>query len=273
MPTVAEVLKSAGLTDEQITAMDAKALAGFTTVLSAAEAERSQAELAQRAANDFYETQITPALNTWGSKEAELTARVEYYKTIADKAKDNGFIAEVPPFKAGETTQPRTEGGRFVANANPVAGSPDLARVRQDLGTALGNLADLQWSYRKLNDGKEMPDSPTKLAEEAAAQRMGLVEYAAKKYDFAGREKALADADKAKERDAIRKEAIEERDKFYAERGGANPNVRQGAVSQFAEVKKAVAEGKRQDPLQMTREQRHAATAAAIRQDTAERVQ
>ena len=40
MPTVAEVLKQAGMTDEQIAALDAKAMTGLGTVLSAAETER-----------------------------------------------------------------------------------------------------------------------------------------------------------------------------------------------------------------------------------------
>src|ERR1700692_1762180 len=263
MPTVAEVLKQAGMTDEQIAALDAKAMRGFGAVLSAAETERQQAELAQRAANQLYEEQITPALNAWGNKEATLSAERDYYKTLAEKAKDGGFVAEVPPFQPG-----RAQNGQFTANTNTVPGSPSLADFENKAGAAIGILTDLQWKYQSLY-GKVMPDAPTALLAEATAQRMPLADWAAKKYDFAGRQESIAKEAKDKEREAIRKEVAEERDKYWAERTGRNPNTRQGETSQFAEVRKAVAEGKREDPLKMSREQRHAATAQAIRQDVA----
>ena len=46
MPTVQEVLKQSGLTDEQITALDAKAISAFTGVLTTAEQERQAAQQA-----------------------------------------------------------------------------------------------------------------------------------------------------------------------------------------------------------------------------------
>lgn len=265
MPTVAEVLKQAGLDDTQIAALDAKAMAGFTSLLSTAETERQQAELAQRAANQMFEEQITPALNAWGNKEATLSAERDYYKTLAEKAKDGGFVAEVPPFQPAQVRGP---GGQFVANGNQVPGSPSFQDFENRAGAAIGILTDLQWKYQSLY-GKVMPDAPTALLAEATSQRMPLADWAAKKYDFAGKQAAIQKETADKERDAIRKEAVEERDKFWAERTGSNPNIRQGQASQFADVRKAVAEGKREDPLKLSREQRHAATAAQIRQDIA----
>ncbi|HTF69165.1 MAG TPA: hypothetical protein VK638_41445, partial [Edaphobacter sp.] len=137
MPTVAEVLKSAGLTDEQIAGIDAKAVEGFTTVLSTAAQERAQAELAQRAATQMFENEITPALNAWGTKETNLTAERDYYKTLAEKAVDGGFAAAAPPFKE----QQRGPGGQFVANANAVPGSPNMQEFESKIGNALGNLS------------------------------------------------------------------------------------------------------------------------------------
>lgn len=264
--TVADALKQAGMTDEQIAALDAKAITGFTTVLTTAEQERQQAELAQRAATQMFEDEITPALNAWGKNEAILSAERDYYKTLAEKARTGGFITEVPPF---QPAQSRGEDGKFVANTNVVPGSPNLQDFERKLGAAFGTLADLQWKYRSLHGGKEMPDSPTRLSDEAAAQRMPLVDYVAKKYDFAGKQTAMEKEAKDKEREAIVKETTEARDKYWAERVGSNPNVRMAQTSQFADIKKAVTEGKREDPLKMTREQRHAATAAAIREDVA----
>jgi len=261
MPTVAEVLKSAGMTDEQIASIDAKAVEGFTNVLSTAEQERLAAETAQRAANELFEKQITPALNEWGNKEANLVAERDYYKTLADGAKSGGFVAEVPPF------QPRNvQDGRFVANSNAVPGSPNIDEFRTQVGSALGMIADLQWNYNKLFGGP-MPDSPTALGEEAGRNRMSLADWAARKYDFDGRRKTMAAEESQKREDSIRKEERERVTREYAEKYSANPNMRQGQVSQFAELKKGVTEGKRADPLKMTPDERKSATATAIRQD------
>lgn len=258
MPTVAEILKSAGMGDEDIAKLDAKAVTAMSGVLTAAEQAQQQAELAQRAAQQMFENEITPALNGWGQKEANLTAERDYYKTLATKAKDGGFVAEVPPFQAGAPTP--------VA-PNVVPGMPSLQELEQKLGGAFGTLSDLQWQYRSLH-GREMPDAPTALASEAAAQRMSLAEYAAKKYDFAGRKAAMAADEKKKSEDAIRKAAIEETDKKWAEKIGSNPNVRQAQVSNYSELKKGVTDGKRPDPLKLgTREQRHAATRANIQRE------
>lgn len=243
--------------DEEIAKLDAKAVTAMSGVLSAAEQERQQAELAQRAASQMFENEITPALNSWGQKEANLTAQLAYYKELAVKAKDGGFLAEAPPFQAGTVPPP----------ANVVPGMPSLAELEQKLGGAFGTLSDLQWQYRSLH-GREMPDAPTALAAEAAAQRMSLADYAAKKYDFAGRKAAMQAEERKKSEDAIRKAAIEETDKKWAEKVGSNPNVRQAQVSNYSELKKGVTDGQRPDPLKMgTREQRHAATRANIQRE------
>jgi hypothetical protein len=269
-PTVAEVLKSAGMDDTAIAALDAKVIAGFTGVMTTAAAEREAAELAQRATSQMFDNEITPALNAWGTKEANLEAERDYYKTLAGKAKDGGFIAEVPPFKAGEV-QPRNTGGQFVPNAVP--GSPNFAELESKVGSALGTLSDLQWTYQTLHGGKVMPDSPTALAAEAAAQKMGILDYAAKKYDFAGKKATIEREATEASHKKIRDDAIADRDKYWAERAGSNPNVRPAQASAFAELKKGVTDGTRVDPLKMSREQRHAATAAGIRKDMAEQVQ
>ena len=44
MPTVNEILKQSGLNDEQIAALDAKAITAFTGVLTTAEQERKTAQ-------------------------------------------------------------------------------------------------------------------------------------------------------------------------------------------------------------------------------------
>jgi hypothetical protein len=271
MPTAAEILKTAGLDDATIAALDAKAITAFETMMTTAERERQQAEIEHRAAIQLYDEKISPALNTWGNNEANLTAERDYYKTLAAKAKDGGFIAEVPPFQPANGAS-RGPDGKFVPGANPVPGSPSFQEIENKVGNALGTLADLQWKYRSLY-GKEMPDSPTALAAEAAAQRLSLIDHAAKKYNFAGKEQELKAAEQKAHDDAIRKEERESVERKYAEAGGANPNVRQAQVSRFAEIRKGVQEGTRPDPLKLTPDQRHAATTAAIRQEISQTVQ
>lgn len=268
MPTTQELLKSAGWTEADITAFDATKMKGIETVFATAEQNRQAAELAQRSATEMFENQITPALNKWGNDETNLKAERDYYKAQAEGAVAGGFVAAVAPFKAAESRDP---GGRFMPNANPVPGSPDFKAFEGQVVGAMGTLADVQWKYRKLF-GEEMPDSPTSLGSEAAAQKLSFADYAARKYDFAGKEAAKQAADLKAREDAIRKDEREAVERKFAEQGGLNPDVRQAQVSRYAEIRKAVADGSRPDPLKMTREQRHAQTAAAIRQETAARV-
>jgi hypothetical protein len=77
--TVEEVLRQSGLTDEQIAALDAKIINGFTGVLSTAEQERQaaaqareSAEIAKRSNEKFYDETIAPSLNTWATERANL---------------------------------------------------------------------------------------------------------------------------------------------------------------------------------------------------------
>jgi DNA-binding beta-propeller fold protein YncE len=125
------------------------------------------------------------------------------------------------------------------------------------------------WKYRTLYDGKEMPDSPTAIIREATAQRMSPSDYAAKKYDFAGREKAKRDTDQKAHDDAIRKETEEKKDREWSEKMSSNPDLRRGEVSGFSTLQKAVDAKQRPNPLGMTREERHRATSQAIQKDIA----
>jgi hypothetical protein len=157
MPTVAEVLKQSGLTDEQIAALDAKVVSGFGSVLATAESERQDAkaaaaqaeqdrkaaataaekaeqdrlatvaaqeaaEVARRANAEFYDQSIAPALNNWGTEKSNLEAQVAYYKAQNEGARAAGFIpAEAPAFQVPSPQpvngQARDANGRYVSNA------------------------------------------------------------------------------------------------------------------------------------------------------------
>ncbi len=130
---------------------------------------------------------------------------------------------------------------------------------------------DLTWKYTSLY-GTPMPDSPTALIAEANAQRMDPVSYAAKKYDFAGKEAAKKAEEQKKHDDAITQAAVAENDKKWEERVGNNPMVRQAEASKFSVLDKAVKANERPNPLGMsgmTREQRHEITRQSIQKEMA----
>jgi hypothetical protein len=277
MKTVEEILRESGLTDEQIKALDAKVVAGVTTVLSTASQTLDAAELAKRAQQEQYDKEIAPALDKWANDQTNLAAERDYWKTMAEKAKEGGFIPAATPFTpptTATTTTTTTAGGRdtsgrFVAGANPVPGSPQYM-TREDGFQAI---TAAQWTiseYMRLHNGAPPPDEMATLANEAAQAHMPYRQYVEKKYGFQEkRDKIKADAQKQHD-DAIRKEVAEQKDKEWAEKVGSNPMTRMAETSRFTEVRAAIKEGTRPDPLKTNREQRRIATRNAIQKEIAE---
>ena len=169
--TVAEILKASGLDDAAIAALDAKVLAGFNGVLTAAEQERTAAaesakkaeeervaakaaqdaaELAQRSNRDWYENEVIPNLTSWEDKEkalqteiANANARAAFYEAQNKGAKDGGFIAaDAPAFTPAAVVPPvRDASGKFVAGApGSTPGSPTFKM--EDIDNRLGNGLD-----------------------------------------------------------------------------------------------------------------------------------
>lgn len=267
--TVQEVLKQTGLTDDEIKALDPKIVTGLTQVVTSAEQLLSQAELKDRSQRDTYDKEIAPALVNWANEKASLETKMAALEAALKSAKEGGFtvpdILTTPAAAAGT----RGPDGKFVAGANEVPGSPKLVEtIRGEVGAAFSFAADTQWKYRSLF-GAEIPDSPTDLIREATAQRMSPSEWAAKKYDFSGKEKAKKEAEQKAHDDAIRKEAADAKDKEWAEKVGSNPMMRQASESRFAEVAKATQKGERKDTMTMTPEQRRQYTREQIHKEIA----
>lgn len=278
--SVADILKESGLSEEQIKAIDAKALEALDGYATQANQSLEKAEFALRSQREEYDKNIAPALANWADRDTVVSTENAAMKTYLGKIKDSGYLPKevldaMPTFTPGSSaTGSRGADGKFVAGANASPGSPSYVEIEKklnnDLGSAFSFAADTQWNYRRLH-GKEMPDSPTSLIREAAANRMTPQEWAAKKYDFAGREATIKAEEAKKHDDAIRAEVTAAKDREWAEKIGNNPNVRIPQESAFSSVSKAVAEGKRADPLKMTPEQRKANTHATIQKEFAER--
>ena len=146
-----------------------------------------------------------------------------------------------------------------------------MNKLEENLGNAFGTISDLQWKYQSLY-GAHMPDSPTALIREAQAQRLPLMDYAARKYNFQTKQQELETKKQKDHDDAIRAEVTAAKDREFAERSsGSNPNlVMPPGSSRYSEVRKAVTEGQRKDPLTLSREERRNSTRSAIHQEIAE---
>ncbi len=276
MPTVQEILKQSGMTDEQVAAIDAKAVQAFNGVLTAAERERQQAATdAERAAverrsnRQFYDESIAPALNTWGNEKAAKDAELAFYRSQLESARDSGFVPVEAP------SQQRDSQGRYVAGTpGATPGSPTfqgIDQLRNEVGGALGTLADLQWRHQKLF-GEPMPISPTQLVHEAEGQRLDPVAYAERRFGFAAKEKELAERAEQAKIDAATQAAVAANDRKWAEKIGSNPDVRIGQSSKYADVQRAIKAGERPDPLMLNEGQRKMATRQAIRTEVAENI-
>jgi len=264
--TVEEILRQTGLSDDQIKALDAKVLSGFTQVLSTATQTQEQArkdkeaaELAQRAQQQLFDTEIAPKLDAWGNEAAQLKAENAFYKTQFEEGKKAGFIPKAPP---GFTPPARDDKGKFVPGANEVPGSPAYLTAADGI-KAVSNVTWVMSEHQRLF-GQPLPDDFETLMNESIAQRMPFRDYADKKYGFTAKKAEITAAKQKEHDDNIRKEAIAARDKEWAEKAGNNPMVRQGITSQFDKVKAGQQAGTRKDPLTMNAEQRRQQTRQAI---------
>jgi len=266
--------------------------------LAAAKAAQDAAELAQRANKQFYDETIMPSLTGWEDKEkalqselANAKALAAFYETQNKAAKDGGFIAaDAPAFTPPVAANPaRDASGKFVAGApGGTPGSPTfkMEEFEDRLGKGLDNSVWALQEYQRLSGGQFLPDSISTLAQEATANKLPFRDYVARKYDFAAKSAALQAKAEAEKADAIAKAAVapyeeklkqkdqewqqklEEQAKTISERGGNNPDVRRAAISNYPDVKKAVAEGTRKDPLSYAnKEERQAAMRSQIQAD------
>ena len=256
MPSVAEVLKQSGFSDEQIKAIDAKAISAFDSLVTDAEKQRLEgeqarkeaqaakdaAELAQRSNVDFYENKIAPSLTAWEEEKARIentgarnAAEAAFYRTQAEEAKKAGFIpTEAPSFDPTKfipsAAQPRDGQGRYVAGApGATPGSPtfDVNQIYERAGNAVSLLTDIQWEHQRLF-GQPLPISPTELIRQADAVKLDPKTYAARTFNWDTRRQQMQKDEEEKRAKEIAaaatapyeqklKEAEEQRKKELAE--------------------------------------------------------
>lgn len=271
MLTVAEILKATGMSDAEITAIDARVLSGVTQVLTTAQQDREAAELAQRAQREMWDQKVAPALDAWGNEKVALESERNFYKTQAEGAKSAGFIAKDAPGYVAPTADPnagRGGDGRFVPNAGVVPGSPTFMTKQEGL-SAVGNATWFISEHMRLIGGAP-PDDLETLAVEAERNKLPFREYVAKKYNFEGKKAEISEKAQKEHDDRIITETIAARDKHWAERSGNNPAVREGAPSQFSTLKAGVDSKAIKDPLTMSKGERRAQTSQLIQKEIVE---
>jgi hypothetical protein len=324
--TLREVLLQSGLTEEQIDTIDAKALAAgdsyYTTVeTAAAEKERlaseaavkagadrkaaeaqavaakaaqDAAELSNRSVKDFWDNTYNPGVAAW---EAE---RVKLAKAASDaaaeaafyKAQREGYLGtlgikpeDAPVFTPAAPVNP-------AVDPNKTPGTPTFTinDVRDQLGTSLGTVANIQWEYQTLY-GKPMPISPTELLRQSEANKFKdpatyantLFKFAEKREEMRQAEAkahdegiaAAARADEKAKHDADVKRLQDEfaaKERLRAEQHSNNPDVRQAPGSaKFSDLQRATKAGERPDPTKMSQAERRALTSANIHKAIEER--
>ena len=254
-PTVKDILKQTGMTDETITALDANVLKAFESVLTTATSSQEDAAEKLRLQQDLYDREIAPALNAWGSEKATLEAERDFYKKQNEGARTGGFIPKDAPVHVAPTQDPGT--GRFVPAGNPVPGSPSF-----DPGKVITAVSNAQWAgneYARLFGGP-MPDDFESLLKEATDNRMDFKPWVERKYKFGEKRTEIAAVKQKEHDDKIRSEQKAASDKEWAERVGNNPMVRQGVPSQYDQINAGVKAGQLKDPLTLSPEARRSQT-------------
>lgn len=315
MPTLAEVLKNSGWSQAQIDALDAQAMKGLGDYVSgieqtaaqkekaaselavkaeadrkaqeaavvAAKAAQDAAELQNRSVKDFWDNTYNPGLAAWEAERTKLAkaamdaaAEAAYYKAQRTTLVDT---LGIKPEDAPVFTPPVAA---VVPPAAKTPGTPTFTidEVRNELGTSLGTVANIQWEYRNLYGGKEMPISPTELLRQAEANKFkDPATYANQIFKFAEKREEMRQAAAKAHDDSIAAAAVAEREAKYkeetdklkaefaakerlrAEQAGSNPDTKLPPGSaKFADLRRAQAQGERKDPTKMTPQERRQTT-------------
>jgi hypothetical protein len=307
MPKLADVLKQSGLTDEQIAAIDAKALAAADTYVSkvekdaqdlavkaeadrkakevdaaAAKTAQEAAELQKRSVDEFWTNTYNPGIAAWevertklAKAAADAAAEAAFYKTQRETyLKELNIDPSNAPAFAAPTPVP-------AADQNRTPGTPTFTidDVRNEMGTALGTVANIQWEYQTLY-GRPMPISPTDLLRQAEANKFkDPATYASQIFKFAEKREEIRQTAAKAHDDEIAKNAAEAKEtewkakldareieiaaekKKLAEGAGSNPDVKlPPGSSKFADLQRATKAGERPDPTKLTPQERRQST-------------
>jgi hypothetical protein len=248
--TVADVLKQSGLSQEQIDAIDAKVLAGMTTVLTTAsqaeaaaaaaaakaEADRKlteeqaaaaktaqeAAELKDRSVKEFWENTYNPGIAAWEKERAALAkaasdaaAEAAFYKTQREGYLKNLNIdpATAPTFTPTAPTTPAADPTKTPGTPTFVDPNVVVSRV----GDGMYNVMNIMHEYSTLYGGAPMPISPSDLIKQADALKLSPMDYAARTFKFAEKKQEIALAQAKAHDEQVAAAAVAEKEKVWKE--------------------------------------------------------
>jgi hypothetical protein len=207
MPTLAELLKSAGIAEDVAAGVPKEVAAAIETHLTAADTTFKSASEKEEAARE--------ALRISGLKEKEITEYVEKYgtslttlantqaenkalRTYLESLKAQGFEVEIPAAGAAPKSAPTAAGGNVDENTI-------LTKVRGEAGMLLSSYVDINNEHIRLY-GTPIPDDAETLFAEARNARKDPKTYAAERYKFAAKreEQTCSQAERARRQDSRR---------------------------------------------------------------------
>jgi hypothetical protein len=228
VPTLGEVLKKSGWTQEQIDALDAKAVSGLTTVLTtasqaeeiatqkekeavaaaakaeidrkaaedsaaAARAAQEAAELSKRSVDEFWHNTYNPGIAQWEKDRIELTKKANDAAAEAAfyKTQREGYLKDlkIDPANAPAFVAPTPNPADPQPTKTP--GTPQFVDpnvVVSRVGDGMNEILNIQWKYQSLYGGAPIPVSPSELISQATALKLSPMEYASRTFKFAEKE-------------------------------------------------------------------------------------
>jgi hypothetical protein len=235
MPTLADVLKSAGVKDEVISGLPpdvVSAVNGYvsqadTTLQTAAQKEAAAQEALRQAALE--KKDINDYVETYGNsltKTASVEAENKALKTYLESLKTQGFDIQLPAASSSAAVVP----GSPAMGANAVDANKIMETVRGQVGSVMSQFLDANNEHIRLY-GVPIPDASTDVAAQAAQARKPIGQFLAEKYKFADKRKEQEASARQKEIDSQVKQRLDEEHRKEAEARASNPNLRAGETS------------------------------------------
>lgn len=262
MPTVEEIAAEMGI---DLATAKPEGVAKFRTYVADADKKYADAKtLATQAERNLAAVQqeqdeINTYIAQYGTSEearAATEANLAAYKAVVDNLKEKGIAVDVPQLKTVAAA-----GGGNAGGGKPTF-DPD--KFRGAVSTTIGDLTDLNNKHIALT-GQPLPDRSQALADEARKAGKSLYDYGAEKYDFAGKEKAKADAATAEQEAKWKKAGADEYAAKHPNVAG-DPNQARGVESGYPQLTKPREAGDLTKFANMNPRQKIAASVARTRE-------
>lgn len=235
MPTIEEIYKSKGYTDEAIAAikplLDDPKLRG---VLEEEFTRLGQEVTSYKTENEnwskWHEETAKPTLALYEQDVTNVKADNASLKERLRLAEEGGFVPRrtEPTTTITPTTTTTSTEPAFDPKKHNLVTTADVERFAQAEGRAIAMSADILEEYRYLTGGKSLIDytattsdgrmlkGMSALREEAVAAKQPIDQYVAKKFDFEGKRNAIAEKQRLAVEEGIR---ADERAKTIAKYG------------------------------------------------------